>query len=94
MGYRMEYGTGNNDAVYCRLGNKKISLWIIAAVASVFLLIGYFQRDKLVNMLLPGDPDATRKAIGVFVNEMKDGQNVVNAFADFCRVIVNEAELS
>lgn len=93
MGYRMEYGTGNQDAVFRKIGNGRKRGWAMAIVVTVLLLGGYFYRNKIVDYLLPGDPDGTRKAIRVFVSELREGERATDAFEAFCKVIINEANL-
>ena len=94
MGYRMEYGTGKTDAVFRKVGNGKKRVWIAAVIAGILLCTCYFQRDNIVDLLLPGDPEITRKAIGVFVSELKEGARATDAFEAFCKVIVDEADIS
>ncbi len=94
MGYRMEYGTGNNDAVFRKVGSGGKKKWIAAVLAAVLLAGGYLQRERLVDYLLPGDGAATRKAIEIFVSQLKAGEGAAEAFAAFCKVIIHEAELS
>ena len=94
MGYRMEYGTGNHDAVFHRIGNGRKRTLAMVIIVAALLLGGYFCRNKIVDYLLPGDPDATRKAIRVFVNELREGERATDAFEAFCKVIINEANLS
>lgn len=94
MGYRMEYGTGNNDACFRRIGNKNIKLWTVTVIAAVLLIVGLVYRDQMVDLLLPGDPVVTKRAIGVFVEGLKEGERATDAFAAFCKVIVDEAHIS
>lgn len=94
MGYRMEYGTGNQDAVFHRIGNGKKRAWSMVIIVAALLLGGYVYRSEIVNFLLPGDPDVTRKAIRVFVSELREGERATDAFEAFCRTIIHEANLS
>ena len=94
MGYHMEYGTGKDDAVFHRMGNKNSRILIVAVVMAILLVTCYFQKDRIMDFLLPGDPAVTKNAIDVFVSEIKEGERMTNAFASFCKVIVNEAGLS
>ena len=94
MGYRMEYGTGNQDAVFRKIGNGKKKHGAIVVILAALLLGCYLHRTKIADYLLPGDPGATRKAIRVFVSELKEGERATDAFEAFCKVIINEANLS
>lgn len=94
MGYRMEYKTGEHGARYRKIKNRNIKLFAPITIAVALLIAGYFNRDRIIDFLLPGDPDATKRAIGVFVAELRKGERATDAFASFCEVIVNEAELS
>ena len=94
MGYRMEYGTGNDDACYREIRNRNTKVWTVAAIAAVLLIVGVLYRDRVVDVLLPGDPAVTKRAISVFVEELRGGERATDAFAAFCKVIVDEAHIS
>ena len=90
----MEYGTGKNDAIFRKTGNEKCRMIALSIFTLVFLLFGFFYRSTIVDFFLPGDPIATRKAINVFVGQLKEGEKTADAFAAFCKVIVDEAHVS
>ena len=94
MGYRMEYKTGDHDASYQKIGNRNIKLLAVTLIAFTLFIVGFFNRDRIVDFLLPGDPAVTKRAIHVFIAELREGEKPTDAFASFCEVIVNEAELS
>lgn len=91
MGYQMEYGSWDKPVKYRRTRDKKMRYITIFLVLA--LIICCFQSDRIINFLLPGDVDATRKAITVFVNELKEGEPLFDAFGSFCKVVLNEAEI-
>ena len=94
MGYRVEYGTGNHDAIFQKTGSRKVKLFATAVTVGVLLLAGFWNRERVIDFLLPGDPAVTKRAIGVFVAELQRGERATDAFVSFCEVIVNEAEIS
>lgn len=92
MGYRMEYGSWNKGVVYKSYGaGKKKFLFLLLIPA---LILCGLHKDKIINYLLPGDPVATKKAIITFVDEVKEGERVTDAFSSFCKVILDEADVS
>lgn len=48
-------------------------------------------REQIESFLLPGDPDVTQAGFSQLVEDVKQGESVVDALADFCTFIVENA---
>lgn len=91
MSYQIRYGDTTTGFVLNRNKSKRTGrLWfvlfciILVAVTALFAK-GYF---------IPGDSSVTRSAAKTFQQEIKDGEDIGNAFATFCKEIVDGAHLS
>lgn len=92
MGYRMEYGAWNEEVVYREYRRKyNKHYWMI--IASVLILC-FILRGYIIDIVFPGDKEVTKAAVSTFVRELKNGENVTEAFGTFCRVILDDAEIS
>lgn len=93
MGYRIEYGTGTSDGVFRKIESSKKRMWIAIMAVTIIFILCYSQRSKLLDFILPGDPDVTKEAIGVFINDLKEGERASDAFSAFCKVIIDGAQI-
>ena len=80
MGYRIEYGP--------RKEHKKVFLILAAAMLLTAL---FLPRPVLEKLLLPGDPQVTKEALGQLVLGLRQGIAPGQAVAVFCQSILRGA---
>lgn len=80
MGYRIEYGP--------RKGHKKVFLILAAAMLLTAL---FLPRPVLEELLLPGDPQVTKEALGQLLLGLRQGVAPGQAVAVFCQSILRGA---
>lgn len=95
MGYRVEY-----QPVKKVRGVEKRTSRVPALTALFFLLFlllvnGFWPQgaEILREILIPGDPTVTVAALETFTQELQTGEELSIAFEDFCRTILEGAEL-
>ena len=92
MSYSIDYSSGTTRK-YPKSRKKshqhyKKILGILCVLAVVIVL---FNIKTVRRLLLPGDPAVTEKAIVSMVNEFRAGEGVQEAFAVFCREVIEGA---
>ena len=92
MGYQMEYNSGNGGVTYKQIAEGRKKYLLLLLIPAIVLCCLY--RETIINFLLPGDPESTKRAISTFVGELQEGETVADAFSSFCKVILNEANIS
>lgn len=92
MGYQLEYKSGYGGVVYKRIAGGRKKRLLILLIPAVLLCCLF--RERIINFILPGDPDATKEAISTFIGQLQEGEPVTDAFGSFCKVILNEANIS
>ena len=80
MGYRIEYGL--------KKGHRKV-FWIVAA--ALLLTALFLPRTVLERLLLPGDPQVTKEALGQLLLGLRQGVAPGQAVAVFCQSILRGA---
>lgn len=96
MGYCISYNP-ELDRKYPMGKTKKKKKWIgFSAVLAVVLLAGALPNTKetVKDWLLPGDAQVTEAALTCFVQDVKEGVSVKEAFTVFCLEIMESAELA
>lgn len=82
MAYRIDYP-----------GKKKkrgFSAWLLLAAVPALLAL---PKQRIVQWLLPGDPEITVRALSELVQTLRQGSNAGDAVAAFCRSIIHGAGL-
>ena len=87
MAYRMEYGM--NTPVICT--TKKIRKpqksntrkWV-----ALGLIIALIALCTMTDILIPGDVDVTKAAMSQLLSNVRNGEQVVDAFAVFCQTVL------
>ena len=96
MGYRIQYGETATKEFLTEASAKgktairAISVLIVCCIL-LFVLFGKF--DKVIDAVVPGDKDVTKAAFSGFVDDLRQGDSVTQAFAAFCREIVDNANI-
>ena len=80
MGYRIEYGP--------RKGHRKVFLILAAAILLTAL---FLPRHVLEELLLPGDPQVTKEALGQLLLGLRQGVAPGQAVTVFCQSILRGA---
>lgn len=93
MPYSFQYiPTGKRK--YPMKSNRLLDIRVITVVTGVLLfavaIIG-IGRSKIVDSLLPGDPVITKAALTQLSEDVRQGEPVADALADFCVYIVENA---
>lgn len=87
MAYRMEYGMTSPQMRAVAKPKKMIKrnpkLWI--ALALVIVAVIFFTST---DFWIPGDAEVTKNAVDRLVQDVKDGEQVVDAFATFCKTVL------
>ena len=93
MGYRMSYGKDGGNIAFHRKNKNRKMFPLIAIIIFAVLLCCSIWRNQIVDFLLPGDARTTKKAIVVFVSELRSGESMTSALDAFCKAILNETNL-
>lgn len=89
MAYRITYG----PKVRGEKQRPKRRFWIFAAaVVLVLILYAAGTGETLKNWLLPGDAAVTEQALQTFAQQLEEGESLGDAFACFCREIIENAQ--
>lgn len=95
MGYTIRYD--GSDPPRNQPGPLGLRLsGLTAAFFLTFLLLTHIfwpsGREKLRQLLLPGDPDVTAQAFSVMMDDLRSGEPMGEAVTVFCREILSNAE--
>ena len=87
MAYKMEYGM-KAPVVYSTVHvqkkqRSKPKLWIIISVCIALITV-----CAATDILIPGDAAVTKAAMSNMVNNIREGEQVVDAFAAFCQTVL------
>ncbi len=94
MAYTVQYTAVGNKKYPMKI--KKASKLRTAAVVACFLLlltvlnIGTV-REQIARFLLPGNPEVTQVGFSQLVEDVKRGEPVADALAEFCVFVVENA---
>lgn len=97
LSYRIQYGNYPQYKTKANLTLKKRMPLIISAVAVVMILIFIVVpqiKAGLLDLLLPGDASVSGNAITAFAEDLKAGVSVGEAITEFCRFVIQNAEIS
>lgn len=87
MAYKMEYDLiSPNKRTTIQLKTKckdRPKRWIVLGLLIALVAICVF-----TDALIPGDAEVTKAAMNELVNDIKGGEQVVDAFAAFCQTVL------
>ena len=91
MGYLIEYSPETAHCYPQRNTQKKrnVGRWIC-----LLMMIGailWLRANGIPDFLIPGDPEITKSAAVVLMDDLSDGVNVNDAVTAFCRSILDGA---
>ncbi len=89
MSYKMEYEMTPSivkiAATTVQRTKRRVNLkgWIYASAIIALLMLLAF-----TDVFIPGDPEVTKTAMSEMIEDVKSGEQVVDAFAAFCHSIL------
>ena len=89
MGYRITYETGVHKTELLLPTRKRTKLGYIALAC--VLIIALALGHKYWQVLLPGDPKVTERALHELASDLREGESVSDAVTAFCREILENA---
>lgn len=94
MGYKIEYGqtmeiTHLKDAKTFSAGKV-----LILVLITVIILCTYSMKDKVIDLLIPGNTEVTKTAISEMIQSLEDGVEIKDAVTAFCAEIIEHANIS
>ena len=90
MAYQMDYG--NFAASWEPTAKKKtFSKRTVAIVCVIVFLLSLLLIPAVRDRLIPGDAQVTKEAAGEMLQRIRDGEGVVDAFAQFCLEIIENS---
>ncbi len=94
MAYEISYSPQENHRYPIFRPRKKLLKWLLGvALAAVTALAIPQVRRQIGQALLPGDNETTREAVTAFVEDVRQGVSIPDAFQAFCREIVKDVEV-
>lgn len=94
MSYKIQYSP-ETGYLYPQVRKQRtihMKSWILPATAIVLALWLHFY--GVPDFFIPGDPDVTKAATSVLVNEIQSGIAVNDAVTTFCKTILDGAEIT
>ncbi len=96
MAYRIDYGVTGEPVKFAEnTPNKGKRIWPVACICLV-LLLGFLYPKKhvLEKLLIPGDPQVTKTAAKIFIEDLRAGEGISNSLQAFCAEIITHADIS
>lgn len=94
MAYEISYSHQENRRYPIFRPRKKPPKWLLCvALVSVTAFAIPQVRKQIGQALLPGDKETTQEAVTAFVEDVRQGVPIPDAFQAFCREIVKDVEV-
>lgn len=94
MAYEISYSPQENHRYPIFRPRKKLPKWLLGVVLAAVTALAIPQvRRQIGQALLPGDNETTREAVTAFVEDVRQGVSIPDAFQAFCREIVKDVEV-
>ena len=95
MGYRIAYNGYEirKEEMITRQTKRNVKYLLMLMMGVLLLVIGVAGRRHWMRMLIPGDQVVTKAAFSEMMADIKTGEPVVDAFTDFCKVIIEYADI-
>ena len=88
MGYRIVYGRKKRQ--FCQLTKGKKVLAAAIVICVLLVMVCFLGGTEF---LLPGDREISGAALENMVNAVRNGENISDAVASFCREIILNAQM-
>ena len=93
MGYNIQYGTTSlRSRMRKAYGTKEFRKYRYGLVCVGIFAALIFGRVGLLDFLIPGDNEVTKKAFSNMIQNVREGENVKRAVVVFCDEILDSAE--
>ena len=94
MSYQIMYNPEDSHKYPTRIQKKhKFKLLPVIAGLICLLTLGRPEmRSKLEQWLIPGDPQVTKAAFSLMLDELREGESFGNAVTTFCNEIITGSE--
>lgn len=94
MAYEITYSPQENHRYPIFRPRKKTPKWLLCVALAAAIALAIPQvRWQIGQALLPGDKDTTREAVTAFVEDVRQGVSIPDAFQAFCKEIVKDVEV-
>ena len=87
MAYKMEYGMGSPIVLSTKNVKRKGKVGI-KKLLLVCIIVALIVLCATTDIFIPGDKEITKAAMNNLVNDVKGGEQVVDAFAAFCQTVL------
>ena len=90
MAYQMDYSDFAASRVPEAKKRKFFRKWMAPACA-ILIVLSILFIPKVRDGLIPGNPQVTKEAAGEMIQRIREGEGVVDAFAQFCLEIIENS---
>ena len=91
MGYKINYLPQGDMIIYKRkrqrVGTKKVG-YVGTILVIIAVLLAGIQKENVLRLIIPGDPEVTKAAFSEMTEELKRGESMQDALTAFCRSIL------
>jgi len=96
LGYNIRYeSVFSKEIIQDSERKNKTSRYLTLLTVLCVILFALFSAGKNVqDLLIPGNAEVTRSAVHGFVDNIREGEQVKDAFAAFCLEIIENADMS
>ena len=94
MSYKIQYSPDTNDRYPQSVKRHRTAAGKYFAVLFLMLAALWIHFRGVPDFLVPGDPQVTKAAAAVLVEEIRDGAGMKDAITTFCSMVLDGAEIS
>ena len=89
MGYKISYVPEASNR-YPQVTKKRHVPWNKICIWVILLVFAFWTKENgIPDFLVPGDPELTRQAVKIMLDEMKQGEPIEDVVVVFCESILN-----
>lgn len=95
MGYRIVYNPETESKYPMMKQKPNMRKWPVLVLAASVLLITLVKpelREKAAEWILPGDPEVTKAAFNLMLDEIRSGDEISDAVTAFCKEIMGHEQ--
>ena len=94
MAYEISYSPQANHRYPIFRPRKNLPKWLLGVVLAAVTALAIPQvRRQIGQALLPGDNETTREAVMAFLEDVRQGVYIPDAFQTLCREMVKDVEV-
>lgn len=94
VSYKIQYSPDTNDRYPQNMKRRYAGTGKYVAIFAVMLAALLIHFHGVPDFLIPGDPQVTKAAASVLVDDIRDGVAVKDAITTFCSMVLDGAEIS